>query len=389
MKKLLTNLIIVVFSIGIFTQCQPKQKGSHAKEMKGNGNEIINCNISEVTDTIDLLLSNVIDNCELIPLETNNESLFQSVYHISISDNYIAIHSYGQMPIKLFGRQGNFIRNIGKIGRGPGEFSSLYGIQIDEATNKIYLAPFARATKLIVYSLDDESLPDIPLIYKQTKFQFYVENDVLTVLSMPFEGDPAPIAYQQTTDGKLIKECYDPKHLITNPRNAKGQFVGFNSELSSTRNAGAYDYFKMTWGAETPDTLYHYAADANKMIPRFVASFTGENHGTWIREWKDHYWTWVFGDKYKGAKVVVNKKTLKSDFFKLKNDFYGGIELNKFFMSNNGWFISSMPAHELKEKFDKTLESGNLKSKEQEKIKQLMNQIDENDNEVLFMGRMK
>ncbi len=389
MKKLIFNLIISCSILAFLTQCQPREKGSHAQLVKVNGNEIINCNVSQITDTVDFPLSQVVGNCELIQLETNEKSLFQSVYHIGISDNYIAIHSYGQMPIKLFDRKGKFVRNIGKVGRGPGEFNSLYGIQIDESANKVYLSPFARATKLIVYSLDDEILPEIPLVYQQTKFKAYVDNDIVTVLSMPFEGSPIPIAYQQTTDGKVIKECFEPKHLITNPRNEKGQFVGFNNELSSSHNANAFDYFKFSYGGSVPDTLYYYDAKANKMIPKFVTSFDGEYPGSWTYEWKEHYFSWIFGDKYKGSKVIVDKKTLKSDFFTLKNDFYGGIELNKFFMSNDGWFVASMPAHELKAQFTELLKSGDLKPADKEKIEPIAAQLDENDNEVIFIGEMK
>ncbi len=389
MKTKIFKLTLSITAILLFANCQIKQKGSHASLTKINGNEIINCNVSEVTDTIDFPLSKVVDNCELIRLETKDESLFQSVYHIGISDHYIAIHSYGQMPIKLFDRKGKFIRNIGKVGRGPGEFSSLYGIQLDEAANKIYLTPFARATSLIVYSLNDEILPEIPLLYQQTKFRAYVENNVVTVLSMPFEGSNIPIAYQQTTEGKLIQECFAPKHLVTNPRNEEGQFVGFNNEISSSHNANAYDYFKFSWGATVPDTLYYYNTKDNKMVPKYVTSFNGEYQGSWTYEWKNHYFSWIFGDKYKGAKVLVDKKTLKSDFFKLKNDFYGGIELNKFFMSNDGWFVASMPAHELAAKFEEVLKEGKLKSDEEAKIKNIVGGIDENANEVLFMGKMK
>lgn len=389
MKTSFPRFILFVISFVLFFGCQTKQEGSHAKIVEVNGNKVIDCNISEITDTIDLQLSQIVDNCHIVQFETNESSLFESVYHIGISENYIAIHSRGRHPIKLFTRAGKFIRDIGKIGRGPGEFNSLYGIQLDEAANKIYLSPFARATELMVYSLDNEHLTSIPLVHKQTKFRCYVDKDIVTILSMPFEGEPIPIAYQQTTGGKLIQECKEPKHLVVNPRNAKGQFVGFNNEISSARNAGKFDYTKLMFGAKTPDTLYYYNAETNKMLPAFTATFTGEHHGTWLNEWKNHYYTPIFGKKFKGAKVIVDKKTLKSDFFRLKNDFYGGIELFKFFMSNNGWFVASMPAHQLKEKFNETLNGGELKSKERAKIEKFVAQINENDNEVLFVGKMK
>jgi len=388
MKKLIFNLLVLFLFVLFLTQCQFGSKGSHAKIVEINGNKIINCNISEVTDTVDFPLSKIIKTCEVVPLETTDSSLFENIYHVGISDHYIAIHSYGRYPIKLFDRKGKFIRNVGRIGRGPGEFSSLYGIQLDEPANKIYLTPFARAKELIVYSLNNEILPGIPLIYQQTKFHAYVENNVVTVLSMPFEGDPIPIAYQQSTDGQLIQECFDPKSLVTNPRNEKGQFVGFNSELSSSHNTNAFDYFKFSWETTVPDTLYYYDTKANKMVPKYVTTFTGEYQGSWTYELKDHYYSWIFGDKYKGAKVIVDKKTLKSDFFKLKNDFYGNIDVNKFFMSSNGWFISSAPAITLIKQLDEALKENDLNTDMRAKMKELRDSLDENDNEVMFIGQM-
>ena len=380
MKTVIFKSIVLIASIAIFCQCQTKQKGSHAKIVEVNGNEVIDCNISEVTDTIDIQLSEIIKKCEVIPLETNESSLFESVYHIGISDNYIAVHSRGQMPIKLFDRNGKFISNIGSVGRGPGEFNSLYGIQLDEIANRIYLTPFANAKGIITYNLQGENLDGIPLIYKQTKCWVYVEKDVVTVLSMPFNNE-IPVAYQQTISGELIQKLPVFDHLILRP--------DFSSEVSSSRNdKGAYDIFVLPWGTESFDTLYHYNTKTNHLDPKYVSSFSDKKHGSWTYEWPNHYWSWIFGDKYKGAKVIVNKKTLKSDFFKLKNDFYGGIEMNKFFMSNNGMFISSISAIELITAFEKALKNDDLSSKERDKIESLKKSLHENDNEVLFVGEM-
>lgn len=107
-----------------------------------------------------------------------------------------------------------------------------------------------------------------------------------------------------------------------------------------------------------------------------------------LRFQPNHYWSWIFGDNYNGNKVVVNKQTLKSDFFKLKNDFYGGIEMNKFYMSNNGMFISSISAIELLAAFEKVLKNNDISTKERNKIESLKKSLNENDNEVLFVGEI-
>ena len=392
MKNFVVKSILFITLLAVFSQCQTRQEGSHATVVEVNGNDVINCNISEVTDTIDVPLSELIIKCEVIQLETNDSSLFESVYHVGISDNYVAIHSRGRMPIKLFSRQGKFIRDIGAIGKGPGEFTSLSGIQLDEPADRIYLTPFGRAKEIIAYNFEGETQKSIPLIYTQTKCTVYIEDDVVTVLSMPFkikDIKPIPIAYQQTTEGKLIKEVKAPEHMLINPKNEKGQNVGFNSEFFSFHNTGAYDRFVMAFGSQDLDTLHHYNTDKNKLVPKFVASFSDKKHGNFSYELRSHYYTRIFGKKYKGKKVIVNKKTLKSDFFNIKNDFYGDYKVRKFYMSNNGMFISSILPIDLITDLEIALKRDDLSAESRKKIEALQKSLDENDNEVLFIGEMK
>ena len=206
-------------------------------------------------------------------------------------------------------------------------------------------------------------------------------NDLIEPLSMPFEGSGIPVAYQQDLEGNVIQEVSSLDHQVL-PKN-------FSSEISSTRNSGAFDQFTLAYGSKAPDTLYYYNTKENKLEPKFVATFTGDKHGTWLYDWKSFYWTPIFGKKYRGTKVIVDKKTLKSDFFKIKNDFFGGYEINKFYMSNNGVFISSVNAINLIIKPNEALKQKDLKSKEKERIEELLGKLKEDDNEVMFIGEMK
>ncbi len=199
------------------------------------------------------------------------------------------------------------------------------------------------------------------------------------MLSMPF-NDEIPVAYQQTSGGELIQKLPVIDHLILRP--------DFSSEVSSSHNAGAYDLFILPWGTESFDTLYYYNTKQNELVPKYVASFADKKHSSWTYELKDHYYSWIFGDKYNGAKVIVDKKSLKSDFFRLKNDFYGNMEMKKFFMSSNGWFIASMSAMELKQELEKALNSDSFKSRQKEDMIALQNKLKMDDNDVLFIGEM-
>ena len=378
MKSVIIKTIIGVLVLASFSQC--RHRNSQATSINVNGNEVIVCNISNVTDSMNFLLSNVIEKCEYIPLETTDSSLFERVYHVGISDNYIAIHSYGRHPIKLFSRQGKFIRNIGSVGRGSGEFTSLYGIQIDEPNKRIYLTPFAGAEFIISYDLDGMFQGNIPLIYKQTKCKVYIEDNIITVLSMPFD-DQIPVAYQQTIDGKLIQKLQNIDHLILKP--------DFSSEVSSSKNSGFYDIQILPWGKDNFDTLYYYDTSVNKLIPKYVATFSEEKSGSWTYELKNHYWTWLFGDKYKNKKVIVDKKTLESKYFKLTNDFYGGIEIKNFFMSNNAMFIGAISSINILNEVNKIKLDNNIKADVKERLKQIEKTVSENSNEILFIGKMK
>ena len=119
------------------------------------------------------------------------------------------------------------------------------------------------------------------------------------------------------------------------------------------------------------------------------SSFSDKKHGNFSYELRSHYYTRIFGKKYKGKKVIVNKKTLKSDFFNIKNDFYGDYKVRKFYMSNNGMFISSILPIDLITDLEIALKRDDLSAESRKKIEALQKSLDENDNEVLFIGEMK
>ncbi len=376
MQKILNSFFLVCF-IGILSiSCH--KKGSYATLQHINGNQVITCNVDEISDSIDFLLSNMIDECELVKLETNDSSLLGGISRIGVSENYMVVYCNDQFPVKLFDRKGNFIRNIGTIGHGPGEYIYLYGLQIDEPNNRIYLTPFAFVNKVLVYDITGNYIQDIPLAYSSPKCRVYVENEMVTVLSMPFDS-VVPVAYQQTYEGSLIKKLPIMNHLIVR--------TDFNSEVFSNHNSGEYDLKIAGFGNGNYDTLYHYNSDLNKLIPKYVNSFTGKRQGSVTTELRRHYYSFLYDDYY-GKKIIVNKETLKSDFFKLINDFHGNIEIKDFFMSNNGLFVGSISAIDLIDQIGELMKS-EISNDNKEKISRLLEDLDENDNPILFLGKMK
>jgi hypothetical protein len=75
-----------------------------------------------------------------IPLETTDESLIGYIRDVQIFDGKIFVldtdYSKG---VFVFDMDGKFIRQIGRVGQGPGEYITLSDFTIDEINHKIYL----------------------------------------------------------------------------------------------------------------------------------------------------------------------------------------------------------------------------------------------------------
>ena len=231
-------LTIITFT---FSGCKKKPI---AYKTINNGNEVVICPVNKVTDTVQLKLSSLIESCNVVKLQNINDALFDQAWHTEVSENYICIKSYGQLPAKLFDKNGQFLRNMGSVGRGPGEYSTINGLQFNQKGDMLFLLPFANARKILVYDVSGNQLKDIPLVFTQRKFKaFFSPDSIITVLSMPFENDSA-ICYQQTFAGKLIQKISPPSYLLNQ---------SFDGEVFTNYLTPEYDLYNTA-----TDTLYHY-----------------------------------------------------------------------------------------------------------------------------------
>ncbi|MGL6177766.1 MAG: 6-bladed beta-propeller [Tannerellaceae bacterium] len=116
---------------------------SCASESSQSGITTVNV-ASGIKDAKALATSSLFDKVEYIPLETTDESIISKIADIRVMDDYILMSSSG-LPMKLFDRKtGKFIREIGKLGNGPEEYSSSGGMPVimyvDAGDQTIYVA---------------------------------------------------------------------------------------------------------------------------------------------------------------------------------------------------------------------------------------------------------
>ena len=123
----LFNCFVILFLIS-FLSC------NNHKENTGDLPQIKLCLTKDLLKNV--YASEFISNIEYIPLETSEQSLIKFT-DMDISDNYILVKGE---PYMLFSRQGKFIRHIGSVGQGPGEYSSVSDFYIYEKSSMIYLS---------------------------------------------------------------------------------------------------------------------------------------------------------------------------------------------------------------------------------------------------------
>jgi len=90
----------------------------------------------------ELLLSDLGEKLTYIPLETLEESLVKlgSSSKMVVTDKYIFVGE-NSMPLSCFDRStGKFLRHIGSVGQGPGEYSGSASMEVDEVAKRIYFS---------------------------------------------------------------------------------------------------------------------------------------------------------------------------------------------------------------------------------------------------------
>lgn len=353
-----------------------------------NGEDLYVCDYFKTSDsTTTLKLSEVLQSLEVVKLD-NDTSATVGGSSVCFSDNYMLIQAGYQQPVRLFDRKGKFLGNIGKVGRGPGEYISLYDMQIDEQNKRIYFMPW-QTRYLYEYDFDGNFVKPIRMAGGAPKARFSIDGDRLTVLALPFKGLKW-FAFQQTLDGKLLDSVPIGQFEI-NERNR------YNNELYSDRSIHNIHVFRSM--GKIQDTLYYYMPGKSGLIPKFTVDFgTIEPPIHFYREFGDYFFFETNVTKpideqgnftYVTEKsILVNKKTREASRFKLVNDLLGGYETSVWCFSN-GYYVENLDPLKLKEKLEKVLEKGGLDKSMEKKITDLVNSIDENDNNYVIYGKLK
>jgi hypothetical protein len=134
-------LVCVPLCLALFFGCRSEQNKSDAA--------VVSIDVASAKPKD---LSGKFEVVEIVPLETTEASILTDVTRVLIGKEYILTETRGR-GIDLWGRDGRFIRKIGRRGNGPNEYLDFEDFQLDENQKKIYLHDRTRQ-RMMVYNLE-------------------------------------------------------------------------------------------------------------------------------------------------------------------------------------------------------------------------------------------
>lgn len=382
-KALLPAIVFLLASLASCNSSAPKSLVADDGSVRIIGNPdapLYICDLKAASDTVDIPLSELVEDCRIVRFETSDEALFNA-WWIEVSDNYICVRQESDV-VKLYDKDGKFLCNVGAMGNGPGEYSmTVYDEIIDEQGGHIFFSPFY-GKKIMMYGLDGKWIKDIDLPGQINKPKIEINADgTISVVHMPFE-EGAPIAFRMDTDGNILSQIPARDYMLA--RN-------FDGEIFSYRNTGTFDFFYTGI-----DTTFTYDTEVNKLIPRFTINFPdfAQKPIHIYTELPDHvliyYYTWDKGRFIPGGNILIDKKKMSSSQYRLVNDFYGNLPIsNPNSRFNKGRFIFNVEPAALLEMIEAHLSSGKCPGQDKAKLKELAATLHENDNNLLFVGKLK
>lgn len=227
----------------------------------------ITVNLSDVNRKRVVKLSRWVAEPEFIALDSSCKEAYAEGRYCCISDNYIGLYGSEQV-FKLYDRStGQYLRNIGNVGKDSGEYTNVYSSKIDEENSIVYILSW-NAKELLCHDLNTGKLIEArPLKHSVPKGTFSVDSQTgeLTVATLPFKGMIEAVAWKQDRGNNILWEV---------PADNLSVIPDFSNEMNSCFNTECHDLSIVTWGGRI-DSLYVIKDGGLK--PIFTMNFVKDN----------------------------------------------------------------------------------------------------------------
>ncbi len=400
------NLLLFITLCLIFS-CSSKDKS--LTKLNINGKPVSQINLKKIKkDKYPLNFSELLEEVQFIRIESRADIPIKKDGWWLVGKHFIIYHPKGTGNILQFNRKGKYIRELIKYGKGPKEVSENFKMLFDKEEKHLIIADYSKPNHLLKINLENgEMMENIPL-YKPCRvisFKYYKNNSLIIIPDFLKPSENNFDIFCQDLNGKLIggvKSSIPPISAIT----SANMLSVFNEDISY-RPIGS-------------DTIYKYEID--NLYPNYIIN-DGDQDSLIQRKkpignidffkiyeapgYFIFYVSEYLGNKAglkKGAKpgdfpgietLIYDKTSGKSRFIRpFYNDYTGEemfpyLMLMKFGFKSDGTYVEAFDAFSFMELAESIKQDSSIQIKNRETILSIGESLNENDNPVLMIGKLK
>ena len=279
MKYILLLLVITLLG------CSSNKKQEMTSKLK-----IPVINLSKnVSSVPSLLLSEVAEKLEIVPLEMTDESVLSDITEMQVTDHNIWIDHGREFYIYRFSRTGKFLNKIGSIGQGPGEYTTYSTFLVDEDKKEVYI--IANTNGVLAYDFEGNfkrKIIDIQMVLQlfSSPYDQYILNNQKFFATQNF-GLYRPIDKDSLWSFVSLGDDFQKKKYFKNPAHVGKEELIIANRANMDRMVNYWREYltsmdtyngQLTLKYPDTDTIYCYDDATNQLLPQY-AIFTDEEKG--------------------------------------------------------------------------------------------------------------
>lgn len=194
-----------------------------------------------ISDTV--TASTLFDDFEYISLETTKQSIFGNIDKLIVhNDNFFILDKAILKKIIVFSKSGKYIRTIGNLGKGPGEYSNIEDFTIDKKTDNIIILYYP--STVITYDskgtfISQKKLSSTALLWNICSYNdgFIFSTNHQSLLT----GDDAYLIFNYDSDFTILNKVLKPL-----PAQVGMPPIVHNTLSKTGGNVAYFDFFTST-----------------------------------------------------------------------------------------------------------------------------------------------
>lgn len=144
-------------------------------------------------------LSSIAKTVEYIPLKTEGNTLIGQIREIFVSDDTIIVQGYDYC--KTFDKKGRFLFNIGRVGKGPGEYLYINAFSVNQERHQIYITCNGKIT---IFTYKGEHVQTINIPFETWSKSEFIKDGIFCHKELIFKATELNKLYFFNTYGEIL-----------------------------------------------------------------------------------------------------------------------------------------------------------------------------------------